>query len=485
MVMDMCAFATIDELRALIAHKKVSPSELLGYFCQRFERYDKQLGTALELFDQFSIVQASSQQGPLYGIPGILKDNIAQSGRALTCGSKILQGFVSPYDATASVRLKQAGALLLGRANCDEFAMGSSNEYSAYFNCANPWDTSRVAGGSSGGPVAAVAAGLVPWSLGSETGGSIRLPASWCNVVGLKPTYGRVSRYGLVAYASSLDQIGVVTRTVRENAQVFSVIAGHDAYDATSVQQPADDYTKNLTGTLPAGLTIGVIKNMLYADGVNKQVQERILAAIEEYKKLGARIKMISIPEIDYGAAVYFIVSRAEAASNLARFDGVRYGFRAQNAKDLQDMYEQTRAQGFGKEVRTRILIGNYVLSIGHADAFYHNAKKVQRLITSCVDNVFKEVDVLMMPVHAAPAFTFGACDKDPLAMDLTDYFTCFANLTQIPALSVPCGFVDDNLPTAFQLAGPKMSESLLYQIAHAYEQQTVWHTMTPPAFTS
>lgn len=483
--MDMCAFATIDELRALIAHNKVGASELLGYFCQRFERYDKQLGTALEIFDQPSIVQASSQQGPLYGIPGILKDNIAQSGRKLTCGSKILQGFVSPYDATASARLKQAGALLVGRANCDEFAMGSSNEYSAYFNCANPWDTSRVAGGSSGGPVAAVAAGLVPWALGSETGGSVRLPASWCNVVGLKPTYGRVSRYGLVAYASSLDQIGVVTRTVRENAQVFSVIAGHDVHDATSVQQPTHDYTNNLNGTLPAGLTIGVLENMLYAEGVNKQVQERILAAIEEYKKLGARIKMVSVPEIDYGAAVYFIVSRAEAASNLARFDGVRYGFRAQNAKDLQDMYEQTRAQGFGREVCTRILIGNYVLSIGHADAFYHNAKKVQRLMTACVNNVFKEVDVLLAPVHAAPAFTFGSCDKDPLAMDLTDYFTCFANLTQIPALSVPCGFVDGNLPTAFQLAGPKLSESVLYQVAHAYEQQTAWHTMTPPAFSA
>ncbi len=477
------AFFSISQLQELLSQKKVTAEELVQYFLDRFGTHDKKINSAIELFDAQSILAASPKTGSLYGMPGILKDNIAQQGRPLTCGSKILNGFVSPYDATATQRLKSEGAPLIGRANMDEFAMGTSNEYSAYGPCMNPWDTTRVAGGSSGGPVAAVAAGFVPWALGSETGGSVRTPACWCGVVGLKPTYGLISRYGLVAYGSSLDQLGIATRTVADNARILSIIAGHDALDSTTIE-PFDvktDYTRTLDGKLPDNFTLGVIENMLYAEGVDPEVQERILAAIDEYKKLGAKIKLISIPEIDYGAAVYFIVSRAESASNLARFDGVRYGYRAPSCTDLQDMYEQTRTQGFGKEVRARILVGNYVLSVGHAAHFYHNACKVRRLMALAIDEAFKGVDLMLTPVTSAPAFKLGAFAQDPLAMDLTDYFTCFASLTHIPALSVPCGFVKNNqLPTAFQLVGPECSEALLYKVAHAYERVTPWHTMYP-----
>lgn len=479
--MDNYAFLSITQLQELIAQKKINSKELVQFCLDRFAQHDKKLNCALELFDAQSVLDVSAKTGTLCGIPGILKDNIAQQGRSLTCGSKILAGFVSPYDATATQLLKQAGALLVGRANMDEFAMGTSNEYSAYGPCTNPWDITRVAGGSSGGPVAAVAAGMVPWALGSETGGSVRTPASWCGIVGLKPTYGLISRYGLVAYGSSLDQIGIATQTVADNARILSVIAGQDQLDSTTLACQKTDYTCGLDGKLPEKFTLGVIENMLYAEGVEKEVQDRILAAIEEYKKLGATIKLISIPEIDYGAAVYFIVSRAEAASNLARFDGVRYGYRVPSSVDLQDMYEQTRTEGFGKEVRARILVGNYVLSVGHAAQFYHNARKVQQLMTLAIDQAFKDVDVMLTPVTSAPAFKLGAFAKDPLAMDLTDYFTCFASLTHIPALSVPCGFVYNNqLPTAFQLIGPQRSEALLYKVAHAYEQVTPWHTMHP-----
>lgn len=479
--MNDLAFTSIDQVKELIQQKKISAEELTTLTINRFAQHDKKIGSALEIFDKASIIERSQNKGPLHGIPGILKDNISQEGRALTCASKILAGYTAPYDATATKRLKNAGAPIVGRANMDEFAMGSSNEYSAYFKCANPWDTTRVAGGSSGGPIAAVSAGLVHWALGSETGGSVRLPASWCGVVGLKPTYGRVSRYGLVAYASSLDQIGIATRTVKDNAHVLSVIAGHDPHDATTINSEPEDYTHNLDGKIPGQLTIGVLENMLYADGVEKEIQERIAAALEVYKKLGATIKPITIPEIDYAAAVYFIISRAEAASNLARFDGVRYGHRTPHYQDLQNMYEKTRAEGFGDDVRARILIGNYVLSVGHASKFYHNARKVQRVISNAMEHAFKSVDVVLAPVHAAPAFKFGACSQNPLAMDLCDYFTCFVNLTHIPALSVPCGLVNnEQLPTAFQLIGPKLSEALLYKIAYAYEQITPWHTMHP-----
>lgn len=480
--MNTFAFASIAQLHALLEKKELSRSELLHFFLRRFEAFDGDLGSALELFDAQSITADAIQSGPLAGIPGLIKDNICQKGRVTSCGSKILEHYKAPYDATAIERLKKSGALLIGRANCDEFAMGSSTETSAFKKTKNPWDTARVPGGSSGGSAAAVAAGLIPWSLGSETGGSVRQPAAFCGIVGIKPTYGLVSRYGLVAYTSSVDQIGVLTRTVADNARVLSVIAGHDTQDATSLKQQAHDYTQSLTGSLRNGLRIGVVTNAVQAEGIDPEISAAIEQAIKQLELLGATIKHISLPTMDYSASVYFILSRAEAASNLARFDGVRYGLRREE-KSLADMYAHTRHDGFGKEVRKRILIGNYVLSAGHAAAFYDNAKKVQAGMRHEFMQAFKDVDLLVMPTHAIPAFKLGAFDLDPLQIDLQDYFTCAMNLTGIPAISIPCGFTNNKLPIGFQLVGPHLSEALLYQTAHAYEQNTQWHTQYPAGF--
>lgn len=477
--MNTLAFASISELQKKLQTREISPAELLDFCIKRFDTHDERIGSALEIFSAESISKASSSNGILAGIPGIIKDNIAQQGRSLTCASKVLEGFVSTYDATAAARLKQSGALLLGRANMDEFAMGSSTETSAYKKTANPWDTNRVPGGSSGGSIAAVAAGFVPWALGSETGGSVRQPAAFCGIVGFKPTYGLISRYGLVAYGSSIDQIGIATRTVKDTALVLSALAGHDPHDSTSLPVAPKDYTVSLDGTLPAGITIGVVENTLNAQGMDPDIVRAIEQAIEVLEKLGARIKRITLPTLDYSAATYFIVSRAEAASNLARFDGVRYGLRAKT-KTLGDMYAQTRHDGFGPEVRKRILVGNYVLSAGHAAQFYNNAKKVQQLMAQEFAQAFADVDLLVMPTHPIPAFTFGAFDVDPLQMDLQDYFTCAANLVGIPAISIPCGFTASSLPIGFQLVGSHLSEELIFKVAHAYEQQTPWHTMNP-----
>lgn len=474
------AFATIRELQHKLATKEITKKDLVLYFINRFKKYDADLGSALEIFDIDSIMHDAQDGGILNGIPGLIKDNIAQKNRALTCASRILQGFTATYDATTTLRLKQEGALSIGRANMDEFAMGSSNETSAYFKCKNPWNHDRVPGGSSGGSIAAVAAGLIPWALGSETGGSVRQPAALCGIVGLKPTYGLVSRYGLVAYASSLDQIGIATRTVEDNAIVLSAIAGSDEKDSTTVNAAPKDYTGSLDGSLPKGLRIGVIDNALNAKGIDAEVKKCIEDAIKVYEGLGATIEHVSIPSIDYSAAVYFIVSRAEAASNLARFDGVRYGFRSPNANNLEQMYEFTRHDGFGDNVRLRILVGNYVLSAGHAAQFYTNAKKVQTIMRQDFIEVFKKFDVLIAPVSPTTAFKLGAFDNDKLQMDLQDYFTCFANLTGNPALALPCGFASDNMPVGFQLIGPHLSEELLFKVGYAYEQVTPWHKKHP-----
>jgi aspartyl-tRNA(Asn)/glutamyl-tRNA(Gln) amidotransferase subunit A len=475
-------FATIKELREMLDKKEISASELLDIFIKRFEQYDQGLGAALEIFDKKSIVESAAQKGCLSGIPGIIKDVIAQNGRALTCASKILQGLTSTFDATAVSRIKGAGGLLLGRANCDEFAMGSSSETSAYKKVHNPWDLSRVSGGSSGGSIAAVAAGLVPWALGTETGGSVRQPAAFCGIVGSKPTYGLVSRYGLVAYASSFDQIGVATRTVYDNALVMSVIAGQDQHDSSSLAVRAQDYTSNLDGSIKKDLVIGVIDDALHAEGVDPEIVAAIEEAIKELESLGAKIKRVSLPVLEYGISAYVILSRAEAASNLAKFDGVRYGYRDMQAETLEAMYSRTRAKGFGDEVRRRILIGNYVLSAGHAAAFYKNAKKVQALISKGFADLFKDVQLLVMPVTPTPAFKIGGI-TNPLQMDLQDYFTCPINVAGIPAVSVPCGFTKENLPIGFQFVGPQLSESLIFQTAHAYEQATQWHTMHPKGY--
>jgi aspartyl-tRNA(Asn)/glutamyl-tRNA(Gln) amidotransferase subunit A len=482
--MSIHPFITIKELEEKLAQKEITREEILEFYMRRFEAFDHQIGSALEIFDKESILQRSnSQDGQLFGIPGLIKDNICQQGRITSCASKILENFVATYDATAITRLKRAGALLMGRANMDEFAMGSSTETSAFQKTHNPWDLSCVPGGSSGGSVAAVAAGLVPWALGSETGGSVRQPAAFCGVVGLKPTYGLVSRYGLVAYASSLDQIGIATRTAYDNARVLSVIAGKDKHDASMQQVDTKDYTKNLDGKLPQNLKIGVVDNALHAEGVEPEIVSAIETALKVLESHGALIKHMQLPTLDYAASTYFILSRAEAASNLARFDGVRYGLRNKKAQTLSKMYFNTRHDGFGEEVRSRILVGNYVLSAGHAGQFYNNAQKVQRLISHEFKQAFADVDILVMPVHPAPAFKLGAFAHDKLQMDLQDYFTCAMNIAGIPALALPCGMSSNNMPIGFQIAGPHLSEELLFQVGHAFQQQTDWHTKTPPRY--
>ena len=481
--MNNLSFSSIQELQQLLKKKELSSQELIRYFIKRFTQFDDKIGSALEIFDEESIMKSASKEGFLTGIPGLIKDNICQQGRIVSCASKMLENFRSTYDATTIARLKQVGAPLIGRANMDEFAMGSSTETSAYKKAANPWNLERVPGGSSGGSIAAVAAGLVPWSIGSETGGSVRQPAALCGVVGLKPTYGLISRYGLIAYASSLDQIGIATRTAADTAIILSVIAGNDPQDSSSLPVPAYDYTQGLATKIKPGLKIGVVTNALHAEGMNSEVSQKIEDAIKQLEQLGASIAPVSLPTMDYGAAIYFIISRAEAASNLARFDGVRYGLRDKNASTLLKMYESTRQQGFGTEVKKRIMIGNYVLSVGHAGEFYLNALKAQQVMRAEFSDTFKKVDLLLMPTSPIPAFKFGAFDDNKLQLDLQDYFTCPANITGTPAISIPCGFSFDKLPIGFQLVGPHLSEELLLQTAHAYEQATQWHTTHPEGY--
>ncbi len=478
--MNNLAFATVRELRAALDRKEISPRDVIDFYLRRFEAFDDEIGSALEVFDLESILKNTSVDGALSGIPGLVKDNIMQSGRKATCASKILENYHAMYDATAVARLKQCGAPLIGRANMDEFAMGSSTETSAYQKTKNPWDKSRVPGGSSGGSAAAVAAGLVPWSLGSETGGSVRQPAAFCGITGFKPTYGLISRYGLIAYASSLDQIGIFSRTAYDNAMILSCIAGNDSNDSSTVSTGAIDYTKTLTGKLREGLRIGVVENAIGAQGMDDEIVRAIEAAIAQFEKLGAHVTRIKMNTLDYSAAAYFILSRAEAASNLARFDGVRYGLRDKKAHSLDAMYANTRHDGFGTEVKSRILIGNYVLSAGHADQFYRKAMMVQRAIRREFTDTFKDVDLLIMPTHPMPAFQFGAFDVDKLKMDLQDYFTCPTNLAGIPGLALPCGFTSSGLPIGFQLIGPHLSEELLFSTAHAYQENTDWHTKHP-----
>lgn len=482
---EMRPFITIKEIRALIAENKINKKEILQFYIDRLRHYDDQLGSMLEVFDQESVVEITANHQPLNaplldGVPGAIKDNICLKGRKTSCASKILENYVAPYDATASERLLQHGALLLGRANCDEFAMGSSTETSAFKKTKNPWDLNRVPGGSSGGSIAAVAAGLVPFSLGSETGGSVRQPAAFCGIVGLKPTYGLISRYGLIAYASSLDQIGIATHTVYDNALVLSAIAGKDVRDATTIDPKVSDYTKLLDGEFPTNITIGVVDSALYADGMDSEIVTAIEQAIATFFRHNIAIKKVAIPSLEYAAAAYFIISRAEAASNLARFDGVRYGFRSNDAESLKEIYLQSRTQGFGHEVRARIMVGNYVLSAGHAEEFYQHARMVQQALHDDFLKAFASVDLLILPTHPIPAFRFGAFSDNKLQMDLQDYFTCGINLARIPALALPCGFTKENLPIGMQLVGPHSAEELLFRVGHAYQQVTDWHQKHP-----
>lgn len=474
------SFATIQEIKQDLENKEYSPEDVVNFYLKRFAQVDDKVKSALEVFDKESVLKTFKCHGMLEGIPGLIKDNICQKDRITSCASKILQNYRAPYDATVIERLKEEGALLLGRANMDEFAMGSSTETSAFFKTANPWNLDCVPGGSSGGSAAAVAAGLVPWALGSETGGSVRQPAGLCGIVGLKPTYGAISRYGVVAYASSLDQVGVFTRSVYDNALVFSVLAGHDKKDASSLKLEKKDYTQVLDGSLPKGLRIGLVKTAFESEGLDSQVAQATKDAVKSLEEQGAIVQEIELPTLDYAAATYFIISRAEAASNLARFDGVRYGSRAQDIKNLEDLYVKSRSEGFGQEVQVRMMVGNYVLSAGYAGKFYHNAKKVQRLIRKDFQDAFSQVDLLVMPTQPSPAFEFGKFDDNKLQLDLQDYYTAPVNLAGCCAISLPCGFTKENMPVGFQLIGPRLSEQLLFQVGHAYQQVTDWHTKHP-----
>ena len=477
------AFASVKTLLEKLEKKEFSSPELITFFRNRFQEHDLSLGSALEIFDQESIEQKTNSSGFLRGIPGLIKDNICQENRIASCASKMLANYKAPYDATLIKKLKNQGASFIGRANMDEFAMGSSTETSAFKKTVNPWDSSCVPGGSSGGSAAAVAAGLIPWSLGTETGGSVRQPAALCGIVGSKPTYGLISRYGLVAYASSLDQVGVFSRTVYDNALILSLMAGQDKADSTTLATSQLDYLKDLTGKVRPGMTIGVVENALETPGIDPEVSLALEQALKEFEKLGVTLKRIRLETMEYAAAVYFIISRAEAASNLARFDGVRYGYRSPDCKTLDDIYNKSRHDGFGFEVRRRILIGNYVLSAGHASRYYDKAREVQALMRQELLEAYKQVDLIFMPTSPSSAFKFGAFDDNKLQMDLQDYFTAGANLTGMPAVAVPCGFTSNNMPIGFQLMGPDLSEALLFQTAHAYEQATPWHTMHPEKY--
>ncbi|MBA2307696.1 Asp-tRNA(Asn)/Glu-tRNA(Gln) amidotransferase subunit GatA [Candidatus Dependentiae bacterium] len=480
--MNTYAFSSIRNLKEALKKGFISRKELLQLTYDRFSTYDAKLGAALEIFDEDSVIPQNTT-GLLAGIPGLVKDNIAQKGRLLTCASRMLEGYRATYNATVVDRIQAAGALVVGRSNMDEFAMGSSTETSAYQKTCNPWDLTRVPGGSSGGSAAAVAAGLVPWALGSDTGGSARQPAAFCGIVAIKPTYGLVSRFGLVALASSLDQIGPFTRTVYDNALVLSSIAGHDAHDSTTHKGDAVDYAGSLTGALPEGFTLGVIENALQDPGMDPEVGALLNETLKEFERLGAHIKRIAIPVIDTAAAVYFMINRAEAASNLARFDGIRYGYRTSDAPTLLDMYQKSRDEGMGFEVKSRILAGNYVLSSGKSKDFYKSAQLVQGYMRHELLKAFKEVDMLFLPTTGGPAFPFGAYSDNVIQMNLQDYFTAPANITGHPALSIPCGFTRAGLPVGFQLMGPDFSEAALYQVAYAYEQATPWHTIHPSLY--
>jgi aspartyl-tRNA(Asn)/glutamyl-tRNA(Gln) amidotransferase subunit A len=423
-------------------------------------------------------IRAGDTSSPLLGIPIAIKDNMCTEGIRTTCASRILGNFAPPYDATVVGNLKRAGAVLCGKPNMDEFAMGSSTENSGFFVTKNPWDLGRIPGGSSGGSAAAVAADECIGSLGSDTGGSIRQPAACCGVVGLKPTYGRVSRYGLVAFASSLDQIGPITKDVTDTALLMNVIAGHDPKDTTSANIPAPDFTRALKEDVK-GVKIGMPKEY-FIEGMDPEVEKAVKDAVKALEELGAKVVDVSLPHTGYAVATYYILATSEASSNLARYDGVKYGFRAQGAKDLLDMYVKTRSQGFGPEVKRRIMLGTYALSAGYYEAYYKKGQQVRTLIKRDFDEAFKAVDIIATPTAPTAAFRIGEKSADPLQMYLSDIFTISVNLAGIPGISVPCGFTSGNLPVGLQLLGRHFDEESIIHAAYAYEQATAWHRKRP-----
>jgi aspartyl-tRNA(Asn)/glutamyl-tRNA(Gln) amidotransferase subunit A len=475
---------SIADLQSLLRRREVSAREVIDALQARIEAVDQDIGAYLSL-DMEAAAQEAEQSNvdlPLGGVPVAIKDIINVMGQPCTCASKILNGYRATYDATVISKLRAAGAIPFGKTNLDEFAMGSSTENSAIKLARNPWDLSRVPGGSSGGSAAAVAADAAFGALGSDTGGSIRQPAALSGVVGFKPTYGRVSRFGLVAFASSLDQIGPLTKTVGDAALMMNAIAGHDPQDSTALNEAVPNYIARLKHDL-RGLRLGLPKEYLI-EGIDPQVKTAIDAAVKQMNSLGAEIVEISLPTTEYAIAVYYIVATAEASTNLARFDGVRYGYRAENPKDILDLYGRTRGEGFGQEVKRRIILGTYVLSSGYYDAYYLRAQKVRELIRQDFARAFEKVDALVSPTSPVPAFKLGERVADPLQMYLADIFTIAANLAGICGISVPCGFAEvegQRLPIGLQLLGKPLDEARILQIAHAYEQSTDWHKARPP----
>src|SRR5216683_2486597 len=471
---------SIGELGRSLRSGQISSVELTRLFLARIERLNPALNALITLTAEQALLaaaaadrrRAAGEKGPLLGIPLIHKDIFCTDGVRTSCGSRMLDNFVAPYDATVVARLKAAGTVMLGKANMDEFAMGSSNETSFYGPVKNPWDTSKVPGGSSGGSAAAAAARLAAFTTGTDTGGSIRQPAALTGVTGVKPTYGRVSRYGMIAFASSLDQAGVFARTAADAATVLKAIAGFDPLDSTSVDEPVPDYPAMLNAPLK-GLKIGLLRE--FFDGLEARNTALIHDALKIYRSLGAETVEVSLPHLPLSVPTYYVVAPAECSSNLSRFDGVRFGYRCEAPKDLSDLYKRSRGEGFGAEVKRRIMTGTYVLSAGYYDAYYLKAQKVRQLISADFKRAFCEVDVLMGPTTPTPAFQIGAKTSDPITMYLNDIYTIGANLAGLPAMSIPCGFAD-GLPVGLQIVGPHFSEGKLLNAAHVFQRETDWH---------
>ena len=474
---------TIEQAAELLAKKQISSVELTRASLERIRDTDAQISSFITVTEDVAIAQAKAaderrgrgETGALLGIPVGIKDIILTKGIRTTAGSKILHNFIAPYDATVTRRLRDAGAVCVGKLNCDEFAMGSSTENSAYQVTRNPWDTQRVPGGSSGGSAAAVAAHQCLGTLGTDTGGSIRQPAACCGVVGIKPTYGRVSRYGVIAYASSLDQVGPMTQTVTGCAHLLGVIAGHDAHDSTSVDRSVPDYVARLDGSVK-GVRIGIPREY-FVEGMQPEVEHAVRAAVRLLEQLGATVADVSLPHTEYAIPAYYLIATAEASSNLARYDGIKYGLRTAESEGLLGMYQRTRASGFGTEVKRRIMLGTYALSAGYYDAYYLKAQKIRTLIRRDFEQVLATQDVIVTPTAPTTAFRIGEKTSDPLQMYLSDIFTISVNLAGLPGLSLPCGFDSAGLPIGLQIIGRPFEEERVFQTAYAYEQATDWHS--------
>jgi aspartyl-tRNA(Asn)/glutamyl-tRNA(Gln) amidotransferase subunit A len=478
---------TASELMGALSRREITSEALTGQYLQAIRQREPRVNAYLHIDEEAALASARAidlrrqkgeRLGRLAGVPIAIKDVLCTAGVPTTCGSKILEKFVPPYDAHVVTCLKQADAVILGKTNMDEFAMGSSTENSAYKTTYNPWDLERIPGGSSGGSAAAVAACEAPWSLGTDTGGSIRQPASLCGIVGLKPTYGRVSRFGLVAFASSLDQIGTLTHDVRDAALLMEIIAGHDHRDSTCVNKPAPTYTECIERAMQP-LTIGVAKEY-FGEGLDAEVEASIRAALKVYADQGAKIIDVSLPHSPFAIAVYYLVATAEASSNLARYDGVHYGRRAKLFANLIDMYSRSRGEGFGKEVQRRIMLGTYALSSGYKDAYYLKALKVRRLIKNDFDQAFANCDVVLGPTSPTAAFKIGERTANPLSMYLADIYTISCNLAGIAGISIPCGFTKSGLPIGLQILGAPFEEEKMLRIARMHERATDWHTKRP-----